>query len=46
MMTAAGRNTELSEPEKNALFGYLVRQHREAEAAKDAAKAKDDETMK
>jgi hypothetical protein len=45
-MAAAGRNTELSEPEKNSLLGYLVRQHREAEATKAQAKAKDDETMK
>lgn len=47
-MTAAqaGHNREQEEKDRNALFGYLARQHRDAMNAIEAEKDKDADTMK
>lgn len=46
-MTSIGDNSkELTEAERNSLFGYLVREHRANQLAIKAAKDKDAETMK
>jgi hypothetical protein len=46
MTATVGHNTEQEAKERNALFGYLAREHRDAMVAVDAAKAKDADTMK
>jgi len=44
-MAEAGHNSKLTEDENSALFGYLVRKHREANELRAEADAKDKDTF-